>query len=295
MRPYFHKVPILTQASFSARHDKIPNFGSLWHYHPELELHYTIKGEGVRFIGDNIGNFSNGEIVLLGENLPHTWQCNDKYFEENGCREVEAVVIQFLPNCMGEGFLSLPETHFLQLLYEKAKYGMVFFGETRERVADLMIQSTEAKSFDRVVILLSILKILAESEEYRFITAAYQLYQSDPRDIDRLEEVCTYTLSNYATPITLEQIADIAHLTVTSFCRYFKLMTNKTYYDFLTEIRISHACRFLIADRYSIEQISDRCGFYTTSSFYKQFKKITGMTPLSYKRHYLNLAPCVSL
>ena len=120
MKLHFHKVPMQIESSFSIRHNIMP-FGTTWHYHPELELHYIIKGEGVRFIGDNISNFSAGEFVLLGENLPHTWHCNDEYLQKNSGQEVEAVVLHFLPNCMGEDFLSLPEARFLPRLFEKAK------------------------------------------------------------------------------------------------------------------------------------------------------------------------------
>jgi mannose-6-phosphate isomerase-like protein (cupin superfamily) len=80
MKPLFQKVPVKLESSFSVRHDVRPNFGGIWHYHPELELHYIIRGEGVRFIGDNISNFSHGEIVLVGENLPHTWRCKESIF-----------------------------------------------------------------------------------------------------------------------------------------------------------------------------------------------------------------------
>jgi mannose-6-phosphate isomerase-like protein (cupin superfamily) len=72
MKAHFYKVPVNAQDSFSVRHDVKSNFGNIWHYHPELELHYVIRGEGVRFIGDNVSNFSAGEMLLVGENLPHT-------------------------------------------------------------------------------------------------------------------------------------------------------------------------------------------------------------------------------
>src|SRR3546814_40734 len=92
MKPLFHKVPTQIQSSFSVRHDVQANFGSLWHYHPELELHHVIRGKGVRLIGDNIGNFSAGEVLLLGSNLPHMWQCNEEYYQRHAQRKVEAVV-----------------------------------------------------------------------------------------------------------------------------------------------------------------------------------------------------------
>jgi hypothetical protein len=112
MKPLFQKVPVKLESSFSVRHDVRPNFGGIWHYHPELELHYIIRGEGVRFIGDNISNFSHGEIVLVGENLPHTWRCKEEYFYPDNDLDVEAVVIQFLPDCLGKYLLGFTRSIF---------------------------------------------------------------------------------------------------------------------------------------------------------------------------------------
>ncbi len=286
MKPLFQKVPVKLESSFSIRHDVRPNFGGIWHYHPELELHYIIRGEGVRFIGDNISNFSHGEIVLVGENLPHTWRCKEEYFQQGNNLSVEAVVIQFLPDCFGKYLLGLPEAYLLPKLYEKAKSGMVILGETREKLTVLMKQIAKAKNLDRIAILLAILHTLAESEEYESIARGQAFYQSNESDTLRLNKVCNYTLSNYKKDITLEEIAAISHLSVTSFCRYFKLMTKKTYYDFLIEIRISHACRALVEDKLPTEVICFDCGFNNVSNFYRHFKKVTGITPLEYKRKY---------
>lgn len=289
MKPHFHKVPVPIESSFSIRHDIMPNFGTIWHYHPELELHYTIRGKGVRFIGDNISNFSAGEFVLLGENLPHAWHCSEEYFQGDPNIEAEAVVLHFSPNCMGDDFLSLPETRLLRKLYEKAKTGMVLHNKTNQKLASLMLSGTKAENIDRIIILLSILKILSETSDYEHITTAHSFYQPDELETERLNKVCNYTLSNYKEPITLEEIADLSNLTVTSFCRYFKLMTKKTYYDFLTEIRISHACRFIVEGNMSIPQIAESCGLNNIPNFYRQFKRITDMSPMLYKKKYLKL------
>ena len=282
MKPHFHKVPQQLESSYSIRRDS--SFGSLWHYHPELELHYLIRGEGVRFIGDNISNFSSGEIVLLGENLPHKWHCR----EDSVCQcDVEALVLHFSSNFMGNDMLLLPEARLLPLLFEKAKKGMVIINETRERLIPLIEAASRAEGLDRLIVLLSILKVLSETKNYHQVTQKSTFYQSNKYETERLNLVYGHTMANYSKPITLEQIAAISNLTVTSFCRYFKLMTNKTYYDFLTEIRISNACHFLIEDKMSVDQIADKCGFYNISNFYRQFKKVTGATPLTYKREYL--------
>jgi len=288
MKPHFHKVPITLQSSFSIRHDIKPDFGNIWHYHPELELHYNIKGEGVRFIGDNISNFASDEMVLLGENLPHTWRCKEQYFQNNPDLNVEAMVIHFLPDCLGKYLFNLPEAYLIPKLFEKAKSGMIIFGKTKEELAKLMAKAVHATNLDRIIILLTILKTLAETDDYELITSKNTFYQSNESETARINKIYTYTLSNYKKDITLEEVASLSNLSITSFCRYFKLMTKKTYYDFLIEIRVSHACRFLIENKLPTEMICFNCGFNNVSNFYRHFKKVTGMTPLDYKRKYLN-------
>lgn len=287
MRPLFHKVPTQIQSSFSIRHDVKPHFETTWHYHPELELHHVVSGEGVRYIGDNISNFSTGDIILLGADLPHTWRCKDEYFQGNEHLKAEAIVIHFLPDCFGKGFLQLPETYLIPHLFEKARKGMHITGKTREQLAEYMDLALHATELTRITLLLSILKILAETEDYELIASAHAFYKTSEVDTARINRVCSYALENYKNEITLEEIASISHLSVTSFCRYFKAMTKKTFYDFLIEIRISHACRMLVEDRLPTELICFECGFNNVSNFYRHFRKITGFTPLEYKKKHL--------
>lgn len=288
MRPSFHKVPTQIQTSFSIRHDVQANFGSVWHYHPELELHHVIRGEGVRFIGDNIGNFSPGEVILLGSNLPHMWRCNEEYYLDHSDRKVEANVIHFLPTCLGRDFLHLPENYLIPALFEKARSGMKITGNSASSLIELMSKATNVDGLARVIILMSMLKLLAETEEYVSIASAHAFYKSNEMDTARLNKICSYTLGNYKKDITLVEIASIANLSTTSFCRYFRTMTNKTFYDFLIEIRISHACRMLVEDLLPTEVICFECGFNNVSNFYRHFKKVTEMTPLEYKKKYLS-------
>ncbi len=289
MKPLFRKVPVTLESSFSIRHDITPNFGNVWHYHSELELHYNMKGEGVRFIGDNISNFSSNELILLGENLPHAWRCKEEYYQNNPELNIEAIIIQFLPDCLGKTLLTLPETFLIPKLYEKAKSGMIILGDAKEEIIDLMKQSTSSEGIDRIIILLNILKVLAHTNEFEpIVNAQYAFNQSNEADTIRLNNVFNYTHNNYKKEITLEEIASISNLSVTSFCRYFKMMTKKTYYDFLIEIRVSHACRMLVENKLPTEVICFDCGFNNVSNFYRHFKKVTGMTPLDYKKKYLN-------
>ncbi|MEO0333093.1 MAG: cupin domain-containing protein, partial [Bacteroidota bacterium] len=194
MKPHFHKVPIQPRNSYSIRHDILPTFGTIWHYHPEVELHYTIRGEGVRFIGDTIRNFSAGEMLLLGENLPHTWRCREEYFQGNKNLKVEAIVLHFLPGCLGRDLLRLPEAYLIPKLLEKAKRGLIIKGEAKVKIADLMCAATEATNLDRLIILLSILKILAETNESETIASPDISFQKNELEMARLEKIYSYTL-----------------------------------------------------------------------------------------------------
>lgn len=283
MKPHFHRVPVKSQNSFSVRHEQTAGFGTVWHYHPELELHYLVKGRGVRLIGDNISSFSDGELILLGENLPHVWR-----MEEGVGSGVEVIVIHFLPDCLGSDFLNLPETYLLPKLFERAKRGFIIEdGPAKEKIVDLMRQTVAATNMEKLILLLSILNTLAETTTKTDITSGYAFHKSNDMETLRLNRIYEFTLANYRVDISLQQVAAIANLGVTSFCRYFKLMTRKTYNDFLVEIRISHACRLLIEDRLATEVICFECGFNNVSNFYRHFRKVTEMTPLEYKKKYL--------
>ena len=289
MKPHFHKVPIASENSFSIRHDTKPNFGTLWHFHPELELHYIVKGHGTQYIGDTVSSFSDGDLILLGENLPHTWRCTDEYFQGKPEVEVEAYVLQFLPTCFGKDFLGIPETHSISTLFETAKKGMIIYGETKAKLSEILHEIVESNQLERVINLLKILQILGSSSEYQTISPGYaNSHLNNISEMKRLEKIYTYVLAHYRDEISLETISSIANLSVSSFCRYFKTMTKKTFFEFLIEIRISNVCRALVEDKLPIEVICYECGFNNVSNFYRHFKKITGMTPYTYKKQYLS-------
>lgn len=284
MKARFHKIQFATRSSYHIRHEIVPNLSKVWHYHPELELHYVVRGEGVRFIGDQIANFSAGEIILVGEYLPHTWRCKDEYFKKRPDLEVETIVIQFTPDCLGSQLLDLPEAFLLPKLFEKAKCGMVIHGATRKKVAALMQSAVKANRLNKLVILLSIFKLLSETSQYELITSSSSVVKSIELDDSRINKVTNFIMENYKDDITLEQAASMSNLSLTSFCRYFKMMTKKTFTEFLTEIRISHACGMIVQNKFTIDVICFDCGFKNLSNFYRHFKTTTGMTPKEYKK-----------
>jgi len=266
----------------------LPNFGTVWHYHPEIELHYIIRGEGVRFVGDNISNFQAGELLLLGANLPHVWRCSNDYFQSNPNITAEAIVVHFLPDFAGNDLLEKPESLSIVNLFEKAKSGLEIFGETKAKIVSLMRNSVKKEGFGRLVTILNMVSLLSESTDMRPISMGFVGQHYNNEEKDRLNRIYHYTLDNYLQDITLEDIASIANLSVTSFCRYFKMMTKKTFHDFLIEIRISHAKQMLIDNMLvTTETVCFECGFNNRSNFFRHFKRITGCSPVEYKRKYL--------
>src|SRR5690606_12138735 len=161
-------------------------------------------------------------------NLPHTWRCKEEFFEGNENSSVEAYVLHFHPTCFGKDFLRLPETYFIPYLFEKAKKGMKIKGKTKEELGRILEASVHSDSFDRMIHLLSIIKILSETDEYETIAPAYAFsHLSNLSEMARLQKIYNYTLGHYKDKIILEDIAAMAHMRPTSFCRYFKTMTKK--------------------------------------------------------------------
>jgi AraC-like DNA-binding protein/quercetin dioxygenase-like cupin family protein len=287
MKPHRLKINTEPQNSFEVRHDVLPYFKGVWHCHPHLELHYVIKGEGARLVGDRICNFSAGDMVLIGENLPHCWRCGPEYFQAVSGLNIEAIVVQFMPDCFGHDLLSLPEAHLLPKLFESAKAGLCITGNTRLRVGQLMHTLVKSTGISRLITMITILKELSETSEYHKLTfSKNHFYVPKEMDAHRINSICSYTLAHFKREISLEEIAGVGNLSTTSFCRYFKLMTHQKYFDFLTQVRIGYACRLLIDNKLSTAVICFESGFYNLSNFYRHFKKHTGMTPLTYKNAF---------
>jgi len=259
-----------------------PETKEIWHYHPEFELHYVVRGEGVRIVGNTVSNFTSGEIVFLGQQLPHHWN----FISDP--QETELIVLHFLPDFMGEHFLELPETSMLPELFERAKRGMIINGRYRDEITLLMRKAMYAENFDRAIVLLSILKLLSEiPQEPTIMPAEHVSYGGAELKTTRWNRVYEYTLANYHKKIKLADMASIGILNLTSFCRYFKMVAGISYNDFLTEIRLSHACRLLTENKLPTEIICYECGFYNISNFYRHFRKKLGMTPKEYKQRCL--------
>lgn len=281
MRAFFEKIPTIEESSFLSRRIVIPYFDAPLHYHPEYELTLIIQGNGKRFVGDSIENFEAGDLVLLGSNLPHFWR-SDKVFYENSKPVSEAIVIQFSTNFIKDILEKLPECKSIISMMNLSKSGIKFSGVFQPFLEKIV----EERGTKRLLRLLELLEFLSKTTDYQLLASEHFNIKPDDAENERMKKILEFTLDNFQNEILIETIAEIAHLTVPSFCRYFKSRTRKTYIEYLNEIRVSHARKLLINNELGISQVGLESGFQNLSHFHRIFKNQVGVTPLAYRRSF---------
>ncbi len=288
MKPHLLKVSLKPESSFDINRKKGSDFYNQWHFHPEIELIYIYKGRGTSFIGNNVHRFEADDLFLLGSNLTHMWRCDPEYFMEGSELKAEVVVVYFHPNFLGDKFFHIPELKSVESLLEKAKQGLKITGNTKTQVRDLIGRLSEAKGLDRIISLLTILEKIVTSTEKQYLNVAYHPIKIEKVEVDRLNKIFQHTSTNFQRKITLTEIASVANLSARAFCRYFKSKTRKTFYDFLIEVRVAHACNLLLEKDITISEVCYDSGFNNLSNFNRYFKKIMNKTPSSYRQKFMN-------
>lgn len=286
MKPHLLKVLQNPLSSFNVRQDRVPYINNHWHYHAEAELIHFKKGKGTQFIGDHIQNFQDEDVILVGPNLPHYWRFDDIYFKNDPeiCADVR--VAHFCEDFWGKAFLNLPENKAIQSVLEKSRRGIVVHGKNKEKVADLMEKMLYAEGSRKIIMLMEALLIIAESTTSSLASIGFNNDFKEAEN-ERINAIYEFTLANFKRPITTEEIAGVANISPNSFCRYFKSRTRKTYSQFIVEIKVGQACKYLIEDKISVKRICFESGFQNFASFHKYFKQVTGKTPLQYQKKFL--------
>lgn len=260
-----------------------PFFQAPFHSHPELELVYVKESFGKRIIGNSVTNFESGDMVFLGSDIPHVWLNDEIYYQNINKLKAKAIVVYFNKDIFGTAFYELKEAKKINSLFENAKKGLAITGKTNKLIAKKLEQLVEKQNFEVILGLFEILSILSETSDVNFINTESYTTSLDSYKKDRLTDVYQYIKENYKKEISLDEVAQIANLTPTSFCRMFKSKTKKNFIEYLNEIRISNACKQLIETDMSVSEIAYNCGYKTVSNFNKLFKKNTGNTPKEYK------------
>lgn len=254
-----------------------------WHFHPEIELVYVNKGKGKRHIGNHISYFNNSQLVLIGSNLPHIGYLDR--LTTNGSE----TLIQFKPDFLGKDFFKIPEMLAIDALFERAKKGIRFNIEIKQRIGAKIERLVDLEGANRITSFIEILNDLATTDDYTLLNANGYAFESSHQDSNKIEVIYKHINENFKDHISLDEISELVSMTVPAFCRYFKKSTGKTFTKLVNEYRVVHATKLLAESKMSIADISFECGFNNFSHFNKLFKEITGKSASIYRSELKDL------
>ena len=261
---------------------EMPHFTYPWHFHNEYEILYILKGNGTSFVADNIESFGPGDLVLLGHNLPHFWKSDTSYFYKGSNKSVQYIVIQLPSDLFNEKLFQYAEFSKLKDLLKNSARGIRFLPSFSERAGKKILSIARKSGFDRMIEVLKLLQSMSTTEDYRLL--AGELYQESLPDFtsDRLSKVMHYLNSRYRGRIRLNEVAEVANMNPAAFSRYFSEKTGKSLSRFVSDMRLSYACKLIIEGQLSISQVCFETGFNNLSNFNRAFKRHTGLTPTEY-------------
>ena len=286
MKPLLEKSIESLNQSFLVKKLQEPFFDPNWHFHPHYQLFTVIKGTGTRFIGDDIRHFEEGDTVFLGPNMPHLWRSDRNYFEKESHLQTEGIVAYFKEDFLGNDFFEKPEMFDIKSFLKNSERGLDLTGTLGEDMVSDLKELLGLTGFEGISKLLNILHKLSITNDYQYISSSNYTNTHKISETERMRIVHEYVLKHFKENINLSTVASLSNMTEAAFCRYFKSRTNKTFSDFVKEIRIGNACKILQDENKSISQTCYESGYNTVSNFNNQFKSLKGVSPLQYQKLY---------
>jgi AraC-like DNA-binding protein len=260
-------------------------FDAPYHFHEEFELTYIVQGRGKRYVGSHMEDFSTGDLVLLGPNLPHCWKVEHDNRDEE---DASAIVIQFNGNFLGDDFFDKPELQNIKKLFQRSASGISFNPALRNTINKSMKLLTEEKGNFKILIgFLEIMQRLSVSTEYKLLDQQRSVAEQSRAEQERINPVFAYLVENFRGQVSLDEASGIAHMTPNAFCKYFKKITRKTFMETVIEYRLNYSTQQLVQTDKPISQISFESGFGDVSHFYKMFKHKMHQSPLNYRKNFM--------
>lgn len=255
----------------------MPEFIFHWHYHPEYELTWIVRGEGKRMAGDSIESFRDGDLVLLGSGLPHTWSSEKQARQK---KLLESVVIQF-PQSLFDGLIGCFEFTAIKKMMQQSSRGLVF--SITAELTELLQSLPEKKGAERIAVLILLLEKLTQQKPRVLSSADFTAVKGEENE-KRINKVYSYVQQHFTRPVKLEKIAAYIHLSPSAFCKFIKRVSGKTFSDYVNDVRIAHACRLLTETDNTISAIAYASGFESLTYFNRVFLKKKKMTPVKYRK-----------
>lgn len=279
-RPIREQVPQHEYASFDCEVIQGHDYGSRWHFHPEVQITLALKSAGYRIVGDNISPLHDGDCVLVGADVPHVWH-QDTVSRSNA---VHAIVIRFREDLP---WLAQPEMNEVRRLLQRARRGLVISGKTRKEAQNRLEQLSAATGLGRLIELLHVLHLLSQSNEVKPLASAGFRPALDATDQERMGRILRFIQERLVEDIARDELARVAALSPGAFSRYFKSRTGKTLPEYVNELRIGRACRMLAETDDAVTDVAFDCGFRNLANFNRWFLKLTSLVPRAYRQKML--------
>ena len=281
MQPDLELVHIRRGESFAAWMHGYPFRTVRWHYHPEYEIHLVVDTHGTFYIGDHIGDFGPGQLIMTGPNLPQNW------ISHIGPDEVVAArsyVIQFPESFIEDAAASMPEMEAIRPLLERSHRGLLFDDATGEAVKPLMRELFEATGLRRLSLFWEVLDVLANAPEPEVLASlSYEL------DLEALSEsgvnrAIAYLRENLTENIDEKDLAELVNQSQSAFSRAFKRHTGSTLVRYKNQLRVDLACQMLLTrPEAKVAEICYEVGFSNLSNFNRHFLRLKGMSPSQFR------------
>ena len=279
----FQKLPLTAGSSFVVNRYQSPYFETPWHFHEEYELVYCERGFGKKFIGNSFSDYEEGEIALIGKNVPHLFKADDSFYQPAATVKPSSIVIQFLENFLGNHFFNSPEMTEMKQVLALSMNGIRVLGETREKIKHIMLNMLDIGKIGRLKGLIEIFGLLSVSNELQPLSVD-TISGINVHDSLKMNKVLEYALLHYKSDISIPEAARCANLSESAFCRYFKSRTQKSFIGFVIEMRLNEACRLLKETEMTILEICYASGFNNLSNFNRLFRKQYDKNPAEYRK-----------
>ncbi len=289
MQPDLEVIQIGRGETFRAYEHGIPYPTVRWHFHPEYELHHVVATSGRYFVGDFIGAFEPGNLVLTGPNLPHNWVSDVDVDEKVSLRNR---VLQFTDEAIRGAMDAIPELRCVSETLNKSRSGLLFSEPTTEAIAPLLAELVNARGIRRIELFVGIVGALSRDCETRQLTSAEYLPDPSGYMSSGLNEALAFIDANLTEPFTESDLAEIAGVSRTTFSRSFRRHTGMSLVRYVNRLRVGLACQLLMSnEREKITEICYASGFSNLSNFNRQFAAQKGMSPSRFRTRILENAP----
>lgn len=277
MKVYPFKIPKPNNNALIYQEDIEVVFYDKLHQHDEIQISYIEKGNGTLLVGNSFTNYYTGNVFVIGSNVPHAFKSDTTKNETS-----KMLTLFFTKESFGTSFFKLEEFEEIESFFVNSLHGFQVTSQLTE-IKEIFNKLKKATKLERFIILIALLKLLSESDINLLSNYTYAKKLSDSEG-KRMRKVFDYTLKNADQKISLDEIASVANMTKNAFCKFFKKRTNKTYINYLTELRIENACKILKSNKdMAIVDVAFKAGFYNISNFNRRFKELKKMTPLTFR------------